>query len=122
MGGSVQARCSCGYESDLLLVGGGMADLGQKCMAPAYSKRQKKVVLRNYWGKKGRGRSPGGAIFYTDPRLSEPLLEATDVEIVFSWGWGQEDKPDFCLPDVTYKCPKCDAMQMRFVQGNLMWD
>ena len=51
MGSTIEASCPCGYLSDLLFVGGGMLDFGQKCMASALSRRARKIVLRNFWGR-----------------------------------------------------------------------
>jgi len=120
MGSTIQAQCPCGYESDLLDVGGGMADMGQKCMAPALSNRTGKIVTRNYWGKRSREDKTPSATFYTHPSLHQPVSTRMDLP-VFDWR-GDEEKPDFVLVDTGYKCPKCDRMTMKFFDFGVMWD
>ncbi len=121
MGSTVQASCPCGFESDLLDVGGGMLDFGEVCLAPALAGRSGKLVVRNFWSKKRRGSRSGNVVFYTDPRLYEQLDEVARPGVVFEWRGGK-GKPDFILPDIRYRCPACGDMSMRFALGNVMWD
>ena len=120
MGSIIEAQCSCGYESDPLRVGGGMADMGQRCMAPALSNRTGTLVLRNFWGKRSREDKTAGATFYTHHSLHGPDDTET-ARPVFEW-LGDEEKPDFVLVDISYKCPICERMKMRFIDAGVMWD
>jgi hypothetical protein len=121
MGSTVQATCPCGFESDLLRVGGGMTSFDQVCLAPALAERTGEIAAKNFWGKSRRGNRLGKFTFYTDTRLHEPLGEEAEPELVFGWR-GREGKPDFDLPDIRYLCPACGEMSMGFSLGNLMWD
>ena len=120
MGSTIQAQCSCGYESDMLHVGGGMADMGQRCMAPALSNRTGTLVLRNFWGERSREDKTAGATFYTHHSLHRPDDTET-ARLVFEWH-GDKEKLDFVLANIGYKCPKCERMKMRYFDIGLMWD
>jgi hypothetical protein len=115
MGSTIMANCPCGYESGELHVGGGMMDFGQKCLAPSRKGRARAVVTRDYWAPASRG-----VVFYDDPSLRE-VGDVEGAEPVFKWS-GDNDRPDFVLPDVRYLCPACRSMTMRFSEGLLMWD
>jgi len=119
VGSTVQASCPCGFENDLLFVGGGMMHFDEVCFAPALAKRTGEIIVRNLWGKGRRGSRSGKFTFYTDPRLHEPLGEDAEPEFVFGWRGG-EGRPDFDLPDIRYRCPVCGDTAMRFSLGDLM--
>ncbi len=122
MGISIIARCPCGFESDSLLVGGGMADIGGKCLAPALSQQTGKLVVRDYWEPRILSRRSSQLIFYNDPELQEKTPVEEDTPNVFSWFGNSVDQSPFYLRDINYLCPDCGEMKLRFMEFGLMWD
>jgi hypothetical protein len=114
MGTTLQAYCSCGYESDILSVGGGMMDMGQVCYAPALSRRRKEVVARDYLKDPQPKSWARDIIWYKDSKLRGDK-KYSDEPVVY---WSDL----FDMPDINYFCPACEKMTMRFKFGGIRWD
>ena len=61
MGSMIKSHSKCGFESEVLYVGGGMMDFGGKCGVPCYCDKCKLVTTINILtieGEKGYYRCP----------------------------------------------------------------
>lgn len=123
MGTGLRATCDCGFMVAQILAGGGFANHGTICWAPALCAACKQLVVGNYLSKRPRcPKCRKKVVFYDVPSLREARAdgesdEATDV--VFSWFTGTSE---FRLPAACYLCPRCGKFKLRFVKSGLMWD
>lgn len=117
MGCSVTAKCKCGYESPLLMIGGGMLSSGKECLFPAYCSQGDHLVTVNLLEQPCQcpDKHLTGPVPYTH---HSQIGEVGNVE-VSSWGFGSER---IVLTDGSYFCPACHQLTLRFTKGGLMWD
>ena len=83
-----------------------MADIGEKCLAPALLRRTGKLVVRDYWEPRKPIRPSRQIIFYNDPELQEQITVDEDTPIVFSWSGNSADQSPSYLPDINYLCKR----------------
>lgn len=140
MGSILQAKCGCGFESDGLLVGGGIADRGAICNVPYYcdhceivdtinikKKNQKYFsetpddlslfgrkwdVKKNIKCKKCRRKVQ----YYGE--IGENIFEDEEQ---YAFDWGVNDEKRYFLPDKLYCCPKCKKENLKFYSTGC-WD
>jgi len=118
MGSILQAKCSCGFNSEGLFVGGGFRNFLKVCSAPALCKRCSAIVVLNYLKKKNKCPScKSEVIFYNDFSLQRKTKKEYPL---FDWNIG-EDEGSFILPDTKYYCPKCNKLKMKFIRSG-SWD
>ena len=124
MGSAITARCKCGFESDSILVGGGMRNFKTVCHMPGVCRNCNRFVVANYLAKRPRCPECGKKItFYNDPSLqaSEGESEDQDKRTIFEWNVPPPHK-SILLTDTRYYCPKCGRMDLRFEDGGILWD
>ena len=123
MGGMIQARCACGYESDIIGAGGGFLNFTDTCDAPALCPDCRILVVRNYANKFSRCPDCGKkVIFYNDPVLQITSEKPGDRHGGDIFNWFVEKKNErFRLPDTEYLCPACGEFEMRFFDCGC-WD
>jgi len=128
MGTMLIAQCDCGFKSNMINAGGGMSNFNEVLNAPAFCKRCKMFLVKNYLEQDPRcPRCKGKIHFYNDPALFKGDL-TKEVEYVFHWR--SPDNFDlifpnidnfFCLPNTDYMCPRCGKMTMKFIDVGF-WD
>ena len=110
MGSIIKAICQCGFESEDIYAGGGMADFMTRLSAPAYCKKCHSLVVSNYLSKRSRcPKCRGRVIFYNNKELQI----SENQEEVFSWAISNEEDV-FRLPKTLYLCPRCGKMKLEF--------
>jgi hypothetical protein len=120
MGSAINAKCPCGFSSDDLAVGGGMANFQTYCGAPALCETCRTIEIVNYLDDQPVCPGCQGAItFYNSPSLRRKLGRGSKIEPVFSW---KLEKGSFKLPDTEYRCPRCGEVKMRFFDAGVCWD
>ena len=93
MGSSTIARCgACGYQSDTLLIGGGMRSFNTHEARPVHCARCNAVTTANF----------------KSPTLSCLMCDSSDVTPI------AENSPAIC--------PKCGKLELRFQSGGIKWD
>ena len=117
MGCSVVAKCECGYESPLLMIGGGMLSFGTECKFPAYCAEGDHLVTVNLLEhpcpcSDGHKKEP-------TPYNNADLKGTAGENEVVSWRFGENQA---VLTDGTYFCPACHQYMLKFSQGGMMWD
>ncbi|KAA6182588.1 hypothetical protein F2Q65_17570 [Thiohalocapsa marina] len=117
MGSSVIATCSaCGYQSEPLMIGGGMADFHALCAFPAYCAKGNHLLTINLFDDPCRCRTHRAvALPYNDPAL----VGEAGRNIVVSWNF---DNRTAILTDGRYFCPACHQNTLSFADYGLMWD
>jgi len=121
MGGIVQARCDCGFESENLFLGGGMLNFETYCGVPVLCKTCGSLQVVNLLDPCCCcGTCHGPVEFYHKvvPRTA-PELRETLTNRLFSWRLGGGDT--LVLPDSGHLCPRCHEQHMRFVDTG-RWD
>ena len=141
MGSILQVKCSCGFESDgLLVVGGGMADRGAICNVPYYCDHCEIVDTINIKKKNQNysSETPDDLSLFgrewdvkKDIRckkcrrkvqyygeIGENTFE-DEEEHVFDWGINDEKR--YSLQDKLYCCPKCKKVNLKFYSTGC-WD
>lgn len=121
MGGIINAKCKCGFESGGIFAGGGMRNFARVCNVPALCENCRDLVVVNYIRKdlkcpKCRKR----VVVYNDPILQQARKKVAGESDIFSW-FIDKLKCSFVLPDVYYLCPKCGKKRMRFIDIGC-WD
>ena len=122
MGSMIKSHSKCGFESEVLYVGGGMMDYGGKCGVPCYCDKCKLVTTINILtieGEKGYYRCPKcKKRIECYGEIKEESFE-DDVHYVFDWSLGEMKR--YYLKDQSYYCPKCENNDLQFQPvGN--WD
>ena len=119
MGCSVVASCPCGYQSSLLMIGGGMMDFTYSCAFPAYCSEGKHLVTVNMFDKPRR--CPDGHLKASIPYNDASLINVPGTIEVTSWKYSDHE-PEAQLTDGLYFCPICHAFSLTFIDGGLLWD
>ncbi|MFB1490910.1 MULTISPECIES: hypothetical protein [unclassified Thiocapsa] len=118
MGCSVVATCSaCGFDSGLLMIGGGMDTFTTMFAFPAYCKACDALVVVNMLDspRRCRKRHREEPKPYTDPAL----MGAPGANVVASWSHAGQLLE---LTDGSYFCPGCHRFTLSFHDGGLAWD
>ena len=117
MGSSVIAKCTCGFETPPLMIGGGMMNFMEFCAFPAYCAKGSHLVTVNMFDNplrcSKRHKAP------PVPYIDESLTKERGVKIVAEWNF--EDR-ELELTDGQYFCPSCHEFTMTFIEGGVMWD
>ncbi len=120
MGSIIMASCECGYLSPHLYVGGGFIDQ-DKLKAPALCSKCNIVIERDYLKSPAKCPKCRRKVkFYNDPELQSSSEEVNEGYNLFEWHMGDSGK-DFFLPDISYLCPVCGQMKMKFLNCGC-WD
>ena len=100
MGSLLKAICSeCDFEKEFML-GGGMLDFTTMCNVPAFNKKTKKFVVKNYFEK---DELKGEIVFYNDPTM----FKRKDFDRTHQWG-------EVLLNAKNNFCPKCRSFTLDF--------
>ncbi len=118
MGASAIARCLCGYESPLLMIGGGMLNFNEFCAFPAYCAEGSHLVTVNMFDRPlacpdGHKSVP---VPYNAPSLQ---IERGDAVVV---SWNLWPKRTIQLTNGRYLCPTCHEARLSFSDGGVLWD
>jgi hypothetical protein len=120
MGSSVQADCSCGYHSGILMIGGGMANYTTLCAFPAWCPVCRELLLLNLLA--GPLVCPHCAspqvLSYDDARL----IGETGATQVVSWNVTDRLDRTLILTDGSYLCPNCGQFTLHFSSAGIQWD
>ena len=131
MGSILQAKCSCGYESEELLLGSGMLDLGNKFEVPYYCDNCCQVESLNLF----KWVTTENISAIAEPEVRERItckscrrkvqyygelikdftysIENDDV-LAFRWGNVIGGLGEYSLPAKNQYCPKCKNMTLDF--------
>jgi hypothetical protein len=100
MGQLVEAHCLCGYRSDLLAFGAGMATFTTSCSAPASCPNCQAVVDLDYLAAdRGCPRCGGPVSWYVTP-ASTPTMSPTETDP----RWRLPDGQELVLPEQSNIC------------------
>ena len=118
MGSILVAECTCGYKSDFMGLGGGMADFEARCNVPVVCFACGILFVRNMLSKNNircpRCRKKGVIL----GNFSQPHEEMGEPPI---FNWLLDDNKEFILPETSDSCPKCKQKKMRFINSG-EWD
>ena len=118
MGCSVVATCSaCGFDSGLLMIGGGMDTFTTLFAFPAYCKACDALVVVNMLDSPRRcvRRHREEPTPYGDASLQG----TPGANVVASWSHAGQHLE---LTDGAYFCPGCHRLALTFRDGGLAWD
>lgn len=118
MGVSAIARCSCGYVTPPLMIGGGMASYRHLCAFPAFCSGGDHLVMVNMFERPLR--CPDGHRSEPVPYDSPPLVAERGTTVVASWRLGPDRALE--LTDGRYLCPACHRESLSFADGGILWD
>ena len=129
MGDMLQAVCECGYQSNILFVGGGMIDLGEICKVPYYCENCKYIGATNILMKNPE--NPDEIIIRKTIKCSkcrrkvqhygEVIKKTFEYADYVFFQWELEDENSYIVNDKYYYCPKCKKIKLKFYPcGN--WD
>ena len=113
MGSSTQARCrSCGYDSDMLIVGSGMME--GNLYWPVICEKCEEVTTANFERPRLQCRKCRTTRVI---RISASKVWKGDGNIVQEWG-------DYFVTDGHYQCPKCKKFELEFGESDIQvqWD
>ena len=115
MGSMLILQCSCGFQSDILSIGGGMATFKEVCEIPFYCDECEKIIsvtIRNEEGIKENNHCPKckKPIKYYGEIREDNFEEG--VEYIFDWKINEGKR--YFLQDKPYYCPKCKKEEMEF--------
>ena len=114
MGSILRAKCSCGFDSGELLVGGGFHDFMTVCEIPCYCDHCGILLLvnvKNETGIKKYNKCPKcmrKVKYYGE--ISDGLIENYDE--VFDWNIN--DDKSYLLKEGPHYCPKCKKENLIF--------
>lgn len=113
MGSFGEAVCPCGYRSETISVGVGMAGFSDYFPAPAVCLSCNIAMERNYQTKFARCPSCKKKVtFYNDPSLQSKEIKPDPEDT--HWNLDVPGKDNFDLPDTQYLCPKCGKFELIF--------
>ncbi len=90
MGSILKAECECGFESDHLYVGAGMADFEKVCYAPAFCGNCRKLVVADYVSGSPKCPECGGGVTFYDDRSLQAEARHSDAVSTATSGSGAE--------------------------------
>lgn len=114
MGHAVSAECKCGYSVDMLMIGGGMRDLGNICLHPALCSVGEHIATVNLMEKPIT--CPDGHRGFPSPYCNSPDLQIEPGSHSISQ-WGEYE-----LNDGKYLCPKCGEYELVFSDAGVFFD
>lgn len=118
MGGSITAKCSCGYEASSR-TGGGMLSFHETCYWPGYCGRCRELVRVNVLSERLRcPRCRGKVVPYDDP----VLCGRVGSEEVTHWRGEELVGRILSLHNGDYLCPRCGEYSLRFADDGFSWD
>ena len=119
MGSIIQAKCSCGYETESMFVGGGISTSTTNCTFPAYCDTCKVMLQADLITKSLKCPTCyNEVVSYDEERISMN----NNGYGVFSWSFSINNiERTVRLTEQKNLCPKCQQFTMGFVNlGN--WD
>lgn len=121
MGNMLQAKCKCGFETDLISAGGGMMDFTTNCSLPALCKNCKTFTVENYLDKSSKcSICESSFTYYNSTELYQMKKNIKKKYFFYIFEWNLESEK-IILPDALYYCPECNKYKMKFLNvGN--WD
>lgn len=116
MGELFTAKCSCGYKSKSLYLGGGIFSRSHTIYAPAYCYKCEKVVYENYLKNPAVCYKCQSKVdFYDNESLHLPPDNSDSTVYRYNGRFNQPNEEIlFVLPDTEYFCPKCRQFNMTF--------
>jgi len=122
MGSMIQAKCSCGYKSDELLVGGGFINFMIKCSLPFYCDHCSIVSTTNILSKSGIKKYNRCPMCKRKVQCyGEIREEAYDYSENYVFDWLINDDKRYILPEGLHHCPKCKENNLKFFSSGC-WD
>lgn len=119
MGSAVNATCTCGLATQVL-VGGGMLTFETTCYFPCHCRQCRNVVQVNLLGSKKQ--CPHCRARHVIPYDSPELSGSPGKEVIAEWNVEDRLGRNLALTDGTYECPRCETMSLRFSCGGVCWD
>jgi hypothetical protein len=117
MGSLVQAKCSCGFDSGMLYLGGGKRNFRTFFGVPAMCSICNEFKVVNYLAISSNcGKCEEKMNIYDNPLLSRNQKNTGTP--VFEW---HHNTNIFLLFDADYKCPSCGQFRLAFIDIGL-WD
>ena len=119
MGSSTVGKCDCGFETEELLLGGGMMNFDTVCLFPHYCQNCTSLFNENIYNKdlicpKCKSKN---VISYDDKRACSFMKDE-----VFSWNTQSNLGRDLKLSADNNLCPKCGSFTLNFMPSLLLWD
>ena len=115
MGSMLISRCSCGFESTILNIGGGRMNFKEVCEIPFYCDKCEMVIsvpIRNEEGIKENNHCP---------ECRKPVKHYGEIRednfeegVGYIFDWKINEGKRYFLQDKPYYCPKCKKEEMRF--------
>jgi phage FluMu protein Com len=122
MGGMVIAKCSCGYSSEELYLGGGMINFDSNCSIPFYCDNCDVVYAANIlseYGLKNEHKCPKcNRVAYYYGEIKDNHIDFSEKSV---FDWLVNDNSTYFLSDSIYHCPKCKKENMKFLSLGC-WD
>jgi Zn finger protein HypA/HybF involved in hydrogenase expression len=119
MGSSVYAKCPCGFV-DEFSIGGGMRDFQERCAFPSLCAKCGRMVEANLLGAPPR--CPKCRSTSVTPYDDDSLVGVKGQYEVAGWNMEEELGRQLSLTDGTYRCPKCNALTLRFEHTGICFD
>lgn len=118
MGCSIIAACdTCGFQSEPLMIGGGMQDFHRLCAFPAYCAKGDHLLTVNHFDSPPRCAEHDSI---ATPYDDAALIGEPGSACVVTWRYGSDHEA--VLTDGHYFCPDCHRNTLRFSDYGLMWD
>lgn len=111
MGSVLIAKCSCGFESGDLYLGGGFENFSEVCDVPCLCRNCNSLVVKNYLEKYSRCNNCNQLLLYYD----NPVLRKSNKTKGIVFDWDNNSKGQFILTNSKYYCPKCKKFKMKFI-------
>lgn len=119
MGSLVNARCTCGYAHQDIMIGGGFLDFQTSCSFPVLCKKCQKLVTANLLDK--HPACPHCKSIDVVPYDQKELVKVLGKNIVASW-YVEKIGRDLELTDGRYYCPSCREYNLTFESTDILWD
>ena len=122
MGSMFVAQCSCGFESDELLLGGGMMNFTEVCEIAFYCDNCEIVGTINFLTKEGKKG------YYRCTKCKKRVKYYGEIEentfkyqeeYLFDWRINNDKR--YFLQDKLHYCPKCKKVNLKFYSTGC-WD
>jgi len=119
MGQMINAKCECGFETDVMCLGGGMLNFMTECAFPFYCEECSFLFEGNIFDKSILCPKCHKADIY--PYDSKKAYATLGKKNVFNWRVVDEIGRVLVLTDGNYICPSCRKFSLKFFDvGN--WD
>ncbi len=117
MGQMIRAKCNCGFQTDVMYLGGGMMNHTVSCIFPNYCKDCKSLFEANMYDKKIICNKCGST--NTVPYNNSQVVKSLD-DTVFDWSPVQMNE-ELKLSKNNSLCPQCNEFALEFIFVG-MWD